>query len=74
MGVPTLYRDAMKHPLVTALLLLVAALACYGFGLGSDVALLLALGAVFELWFWARAMPGFGVLSRKREQKQRSAS
>ena len=68
MSVPTLYRDAMKHPLVTALLL-VAALACYGFGLGGDIALLLALGAVFELWFWARAVPGFGLLSRKRVQR-----
>ncbi|MDR7272612.1 hypothetical protein J2X20_005295 [Pelomonas saccharophila] len=63
----------MKHPLVTALLL-VAALACYGFGLGGDIALLLALGAVFELGFWARAVPGFGLLSRKREQRAESAS
>lgn len=57
----------MKHPLVTALLL-IAALACYGFGLGGDIALLLALGAIFELWFWARAMPGFGVLSSAKRR------
>ena len=58
----------MKHPLVTALLL-VAALACYGFGLGGDIALLLAAGAVFELCFWVRVAPGFGLLSRRREQR-----
>ena len=63
----------MKHPLLTALLL-VAALACYGFGLGSDVALLLALGAVFELWFWARAVPGFGLLLRRKPKRQRAST
>ena len=60
----------MKHANVTALLL-VAVLACYGCGLESGATALLALGAVFELLFWARAVPGFGVLSRKRAQRQR---
>ena len=55
----------MKHHLATAAIL-VTALACYGFGLEGGGLALLALGAAFELWFWARAFPGFGVLSRKR--------
>lgn len=58
----------MKHALVTALLL-VAALACYGFGLERGAVGLLALGAILELGFWVRAFPGFGLLSRKREQR-----
>jgi len=59
----------MKRPLVTALLL-VAALACYGLGLGADIALLLIAGAVLELCFWARMVPGFGLLSRKPGQRK----
>ena len=63
----------MTHHLTTAILL-IAALVCYGFGLESGATALLALGAVFELWFWARAVPGFGVLSRKQAPQDRSAS
>ncbi len=62
-----LHRDAMKHRLVTAALLL-AALACYGIGLDSGATALLALGGIFELAFWARAFPGFGVLSRTQRR------
>jgi hypothetical protein len=57
----------MKHRLATAALLL-AALGCYGFGLETGATALLALGGIFELAFWARAFPGFGVLSSTRRR------
>lgn len=58
----------MSHGLITAAILLVA-LACYGLGLWTGALALLIGGAVLEFWLWARAFPGFGVLSRNRSRK-----
>lgn len=58
----------MPHAVVTAAIFL-AALACYAFGLYIGAVVLLAAGGCFELCFWKRAFPGFGVLSRSRPHK-----
>lgn len=58
----------MKRHLVTAAILL-AALVFYGLGLARGGLALLVLGAALELWFWVRAFPGFGVLSRKPDER-----
>ncbi len=47
----------MKHHLLTMLILL-AAITLYAFGMGGGGSALLAAGAVLELWFWVRAVRG----------------
>ncbi len=47
----------MTYHLVTAAILL-AALALYAVGMGGGGSLLLLVGLVLELWFWARALGG----------------
>ncbi|RZL33103.1 MAG: hypothetical protein EOP35_18695 [Rubrivivax sp.] len=59
----------MKHHLATAAIL-IAALLFYGFGLQRGANALLIVGAAMELWFWKRAFPGFGILSRKSKAQE----
>jgi uncharacterized YccA/Bax inhibitor family protein len=46
---------AMKRHLITAVILL-AAVMLYAYGSAQGGAALIVAGAVFECWFWARAL------------------
>ena len=56
----------MKRHLLTAAILL-AAIVLYAFGFGSGGTMLIALGVLCEVWFWARAL-GLAPFRPRREQ------
>jgi len=46
----------MKHRHAFTALVLVAALVCYGLGLGTPAVGLVFAGMALELWFWVRLL------------------